>query len=172
MGSSPPPGIPRRSRGRARRSTPLRGPRPSVLPLTLVSRARAPPVLGEAPAPLLAPPLVRRWPAGGEPHHRAAMAAGQLAPELLRPYHLHYRVRFGKVATLVVTSSLVTSPTTSSRRTSAASSASGADAWGPDDPRARCQSLCVCMCDSDPGVPSVFFGWFLKRVSKMISKME
>ena len=75
-GSSPSPRIPRWSHGRAHQSTPLRGPRPSVLPHTIVSHARETPELGEAPTPLLAPPLGRRWPADDEPHHRAAMAAG------------------------------------------------------------------------------------------------
>ena len=146
MGSSPSPRIPHRSCGRAHRSTPLCGPRPSVLPLTIVSRARAPPELGEAPTPLLAPPLGRRWPTDGEPHHRAAMATGQLAPELLRPYHLHYRVRFGKVATLVVTSSPVTSPTASSHRTTRPPLPQGLTGGVPLTPGPVCQPLCVYAC--------------------------
>ena len=166
MGSSPSPGIPRRSRGRAHRSTPLCGPRPSVLPLTIVSRARAPPELGEAPTPLLAPPLGRRWPADGEPHHRAAMAAGQLALELLQPWHLHYRVRLGKVVTLVVTSLPVTSSTASSRRTAGRPMPQGLTGGvlltlGP------VVSLCVCTCVFKSGCTQrflrlVFLKGFLK----------
>ncbi|XP_066342090.1 uncharacterized protein [Miscanthus floridulus] len=79
-------------------------------------RAQAPHELGEAPTPHLTPLLGRRWLAVGEPHHRVAMAAGQLALELLRPCRLHYRVHLGKVVTLVVTSSPATSPTASSCR--------------------------------------------------------
>ena len=166
MGSSPSPGIPRRSRGRAHRSTPLRGPHPSVLPLTIVSRARAPPELGEAPTPLLAPPLGRRWPADGEPHHCAAMAAGQLALELLQPCHLHYRVRLGKVVTLVVTSSPVTSPTASSRRTAWPPLPQGLTGGVPLTPW-PIVSLYVCTCVFKSGCTQrflrlVFLKGFLK----------
>ena len=166
MGSSPSPRIPRRSRGRAHRSTPLRGPRPSVLPLTLVSRARAPHELGEALTPLLAPLLSRRWPADGEPHHRATMAAGQLALELLQPCHLHYRVRLGKVITLVVTSSPVTSPTASSRQRARPPLPQGLTGGVPLTPE-PVASLCVCTCVFKSGCTQrflrlVFLKGFLK----------
>ena len=155
-------GISRRSCGRARRSTPLRGPRPSVLPLTIVSRARTPPELGEAPTSLLAPPLGRRWPADGEPHHRAAMAAGQLALELLQPCHLHYRVRLGKVVTLVVTSSPVTSPTTSSRRTVRPPLPQGLTGGVPMTP-GPVVSLCVCTCVFRSGCTQRFLRLFFLK---------
>ena len=171
MGSSPSPGIPRRSRGRAHRSTPLRGPHPSVIPHSRFTRTSTARARWSSHATSRAPSRPemagRRWAAPPRRHGR--WPARSRAPPAL-PLALPCPPwQGGHVGGDLVAGHLADGKLPPD---SAASSASGADGWGPADPWAHCQSLCVYMRVQIRVHPAFSSASFFKRISKMISKMD